>query len=88
MATEEELLRELEVAAREVQDARLAVKTTKRAALDAETQFINAKLNQERIQERYRIFKNQQVRVSDDSSENDRELERFRLILPELLKKV
>jgi hypothetical protein len=88
MATEKELLQELEVAAREVQEARLAVKIAKRAALDAETQFINAKLTQERIQERYRIFKNQQVRVSQETVDDDKELERFRQLLPELLKRV
>ncbi len=88
MVKEDELLAKLATAEKELVEARSLVKKTKRAVLDAETQLISAKLNQERLQEQYRVFKSQQVRVSDENKEIDSDLERFRLILPGLLEKI
>lgn len=88
MVTENELLAKLATAEKELVEVRSLVKKTKRAVLDAETQLISAKLTQERLQEQYRVFKNQQVRVSDETQEIDSDLERFRLILPDLLEKI
>lgn len=88
MNTEDEFETELAIVAREVAEARLQLKLTKRAAVDAETVFIGAKLKQERLQESFRMFKNQRVRPSEDKILQDAESDRFNEALPELLKKI
>lgn len=86
--TEDELLNQLAIAAKEVDEARLSIKNIKKMAVEVETVFINAKLNEEKLQEQYREFKNRQVPPATDLSETEIDIERFKLLLPDLLKKV
>jgi chromosome segregation ATPase len=82
------LLEEIAAAQTELDQARKQLADAKRRVDDAETQLINSKLTHEKLTEKYRRFKNQQVRMSDETKTNEADLDRFRQILPELLKKV
>lgn len=87
MTTPEEtllaLIKELEV---EQQNARLKMAKSKRDYMDAETLLIEHSLHKENVIEQLRVL---QVRAIDNSlSHEEKDLERFKLVHPELLKKI
>lgn len=85
--TEEQLRQALEDADKELRQARNKVSTLKKALTDAESEMIEAKLLRDRLIEKMRVWRNENI---DDLETTDREedIARFREVLPELLKKV
>lgn len=81
--TEQELIKKLAEADREVVDAKKALAEAKKRWTDAETDLITAKITRERIKEELRVYRNVTVRYDPDG--RDLEIERFRKDNPELV---
>lgn len=85
MLTQEELLQKIKEAVVEQKAARNAVTTLKRQLLDAESQVIFCNLTHERLVEDLRVCRN--TTVSYELTEREKDIERFRQVLPDLLKR-
>lgn len=87
MVTEEELMKQLQESDKVLRDARARVQQVKKDHVDAESALIEAKLHKDKIVEELRVWRYKNV---DDLETTDREedIERFRLLLPDLLDKV
>lgn len=86
MATEQEILKAIAEVELKQKDARNLITFHKKAAIDAESDLIEANLHRERLAEQLRRLRLSTVR--HDLSKEDIELEEFRARLPELLKKI
>ena len=64
--TEQEMLNELAEADKELHDAKRLLADARRRWTEAETTVINAKLHKDRIAEKLRIFRAQQVVPGED----------------------
>lgn len=82
-----ELRQAIENAEKELKQARNRVAVLKKAWTDAESEMISAKLTRDRLVEQMRIWRNANI---DDLETTDREedIERFKQVLPDLLKKI
>lgn len=83
MLTQEELLQKIKEAAVEQKDARNQLAALKRQCLDAETHLIHCNLNYERLVEDLRVCRN--TTVSYELTEREKDIERFRQVLPDLI---
>lgn len=83
MLTQEEILKLIAASEIEQKDARTRVAALKRELLDAETNLISCNLNTERLIEELRVCRN--TTVCCELTEREKDIERFRLALPELL---
>lgn len=83
MSSKEEILAKIAASEVEQKDARSRVSALKRELLDAETHLIHCSLTNEKLVEELRVHNN--TTVTYEPSERDKDIERFRLVLPELL---
>ena len=84
--TEQEILAAIKEVEVEQKEARQAVAFHKKAAVDAETRLIAANLQFEKLKEQLRVYRIVTPRHED--TPRDAEIERFRTILPDLIKKL
>lgn len=70
----------------ELNNAKLRLKQLKSDVIKAEDKVINLKLHKERLEEELRMYNNSLVKVEE--SERSIDIERFRKVLPDLLKKI
>ena len=84
--TEQEILDSIKEVALEQTNARMQIAFHKKAAVDAESDLINANLRSERLIEQLRVCR--VTTVSYEKTEDQKIIDAFRLRLPELLKKI
>jgi hypothetical protein len=83
---EKQLLQKIKEAEVEQVNARQRIVDIKRAAMDAETLLIECNLHQERLVEELRVLR---LRAVDrEPTPDEKDIARFRLVLPDLLKKI
>lgn len=70
----------------ELNNAKLRLTQLKSDVIKAEDKVINLKLHKERLEEELRMYNNSLVKVEE--SERSIDIERFRKVLPDLLKKI
>jgi hypothetical protein len=83
---EQMLLEKIKEAEVEQVSARMRIVELKRNIMDAETNLIECNLHQERLVEELRVLRLRTV--NREQTPEQKEIERFRLVLPELLKKI
>ena len=83
---EEMLIQKIEEVEVERVNARLRIAKAKREALDAESDLIEHSINKDRLIEQLRVVRITTVDYSKTKEEKD--LDRLRSIMPELLKKI
>ena len=83
--TEEELVVNIENIDIELKNAKLALAAAKRAAVDAESIYIEIKLKKERLVEELRVCR--AAKVNRELTHQEKDVERFKKALPELLLK-
>ena len=83
--TEEELVVNIENIDIELKNAKLALAAAKRAAVDAESIYIEMKLKKERLVEELRVCR--ATKVNRELTHQEKDVERFKKALPELLLK-
>lgn len=88
MPTEEELLKEIAENDYELKQARGQVADYKEKLLNAETQLITLKLKDERLREKLRVHRATTPQPNEQKLAEEKEIERFRQRLPELLEKI
>jgi chromosome segregation ATPase len=88
MATEKELLQKIAENDYELKMARGQVSDLKEKLSDAETILIGLKIKDSRLQESLRVCRATTIRVNEDKSAYEEDIERFRQRLPELLEKL
>lgn len=86
MTSEEELLAMLNEIALIQKDARAQIAAHKRAALEAESVLIEANIRSEKLKEELRIYRI--TTVSYEKTIEEKNIDDFKLRLPELLKKI
>ena len=80
------MLQELDVLLSQEQHIRRSFSHVKKKLLAIESQLIEVTLKKERLNEELRLLRNSTV--SQEITERQNDLERFRAVLPELMKKV
>lgn len=88
MATEQELLHQIEKNNGELKEARLLVSTLKEKLMDAETVLIGLKLKEDKLQDTLRRLQNASLKPSEYDEAFDEDIERFRKKLPDLMDKI
>lgn len=83
---EEMLIQKIEEVEVERVNARLRIAKAKREALDAESDLIEHSINKDRLIEQLRVVRITTVDYSKTKEEKD--IDRLRSIMPELLKKI
>jgi hypothetical protein len=86
MSTEQEILTKLSDAERDYKEACDRLVECKKKWTEAETLVIETKLQRDRIKESLRVHRNTTVKYEQTPEEAD--VERFRKLLPELMKKI
>lgn len=83
MPNEVDLLKKLAEVDIELRDARNSLSDSKRRVTEAETKVIAIKLSKDRLMEEIRVFRNQTV--SEELTEREKDIARFKEALPSLL---
>jgi len=83
---EGELLSQLVEAEKELKTARMRMVEHRNKLWKAEDDLVSAKLKVDRLQDQIKSFRRNNVLMEDEQRNED--IERFRKILPELIKKV
>lgn len=82
---EQKILQKIDATEVEQKDVRNRVVTLKRNLLDAESELIACNIRKERLVEELRVLR--AVSVSHELTDREQDIERFKLVLPELLKR-
>lgn len=88
MLSENDILLSLDKIDYELNSVRNQVKFIKKQLLDKETLLIGLKLKHADLIEQLRITKERSPKVSIEKSDSDKEINRFKSILPDLWNKV
>lgn len=86
MKPPEELLQELDALNSTAQDLRHSLSQLKKYVIDVESRLIETTLKRERVIEQLRVLRNSTV--STEITERQNDIDRFRRILPDLMKKI